>query len=158
MATNANGYWNAIPLPYQVSIKENEIQTTKILCPVKSRGNANWKTALLQFLRLVTITNSPGRYVSIIQSNIESGPKMIQFSIQFKTKFEIFIQSKIHSKISLKYSIQNFIQEIGKKWFKMSTWYKCSRKGKKLPSPSNWLFHCCHVNPYLGTRGTHITM
>ena len=58
---------------------------------------------------------SPGRYVSIIQSNIESGPKMIQFNIQFKTKFEIFIQSKIHSKISLKYSIQNFIQEIGKK-------------------------------------------
>ena len=101
---------------------------------------------------------SPGRYVSIIQSNIESGPKMIQFNIQFKTKFEIFIQSKIHSKISLKYSIQNFIQEIGKKWFKMSTWYKCSRKGKKLPSPSNWLFHCCHVNPYLGTRGTLITM
>ena len=64
---------------------------------------------------------SPGRYVSIIQSNIESGPKMIQFNIQFKTKFEIFIQSKIHSKISLKYSIQNFIQEIGKKWFKMPT-------------------------------------
>ena len=59
--------------------------------------------------------HSPGRYVSIIQSNIESGPKMIQFNIQFKTKFEIFIQSKIHSKISLKYSIQNFIQEIGKK-------------------------------------------
>ena len=35
--------------------------------------------------------HSPGRYVSIIQSNIESGPKMIQFNIQFKTKFEIFI-------------------------------------------------------------------
>ena len=61
------------------------------------------------------LQGSPGRYVSIIQSNIESGPKMIQFNIQFKTKFEIFIQSKIHSKISLKYSIQNFIQEIGKK-------------------------------------------
>ena len=59
--------------------------------------------------------SSPVRYVLIIQSNIESGPKMIQFNIQFKTKFEIFIQSKIHSKISLKYSIQNFIQEIGKK-------------------------------------------
>ena len=61
------------------------------------------------------VSTSPGRYVSIIQSNIELGPKMIQFNIQFKTKFEIFIQSKIHSKISLKYSIQNFIQEIGKK-------------------------------------------
>ena len=32
--------------------------------------------------------NSPGRYVSIIQSNIESGPKMIQFKIKSK----IFIQ------------------------------------------------------------------
>ena len=104
------------------------------------------------------LSTSPDRYVLIFQSNIESGPKIIQFNIQFKTKFEIFIQSKIHSKISLKYSIQNFIQEIGKKWFKMSTWYKCSRKGKKLPSPSNWLFHCCHVNPYLGTWGTLITM
>ena len=115
-----------------------------------------WGRLSLQCLQ--SPVDSPVRYVSIIQSNIESGPKMIQFNIQFKTKFEIFIQSKIHSKISLKYSIQNFIQEIGKKWFKMSTWYKCSRKGKKLPSPSNWLFHCCHVNPYLGTRGTLITM
>ena len=118
----------------------------------RKQGKSSWTP------HYVCMQGSPGRYVSIIQSNIESGPKMIQFNIQFKTKFEIFIQSKIHSKISLKYSIQNFIQEIGKKWFKMSTWYKCSRKGKKLPSPSNWLFHCCHVNPYLGTRGTLITM
>ena len=128
-------------------------------CCISGKGSFA-RNHLLLFHPAITrpLAPSPVRYVSIIQSNIESGPKMIQFNIQFKTKFEIFIQSKIHSKIGLKYSIQNFIQEIGKKWFKMSTWYKCSRKGKKLPSPSNWLFHCCHVNPYLGTRGTLITM
>ena len=37
---------------------------------------------------------SPVRYVLIIQSNVESGPKMIQFNIQFKMNSEIFIQSK----------------------------------------------------------------
>ena len=65
--------------------------------------------------------SSPVRYVLIIQSNIELGPKMIQFSIQFKTKLDIFIQSTIHSKISPEYSIQNLIQEIGKRRFKMPT-------------------------------------
>ena len=38
--------------------------------------------------------DSPVRYVLIIQSNVESGPKMIQFNIQFKINSEIFIQSK----------------------------------------------------------------
>ena len=40
------------------------------------------------------VTASPVRYVLIIQSNIESGPKMLQFNIHFKIYFEIFIQSK----------------------------------------------------------------
>ena len=97
---------------------------------------------------------SPVRYVSIIQSNIESRPKMNQFNIQFKTKFEIFIQSKIHSKICPKYSIQNFIQEIGKEWFKMPQ----KARNCLLHQTDS---HCCHVNPYLGAwgpRGTLITM
>ena len=67
---------------------------------------------------LVDGDRCPVRYVSIIQSSIESGAKMIHFNIQFKTKFELFIQSKIHSKICPKYSIQNFIPKVGKKWFK----------------------------------------
>ena len=37
---------------------------------------------------------SPVRYVLIIQSNVELGPKMIQFNIQFIMNSEIFIQSK----------------------------------------------------------------
>ena len=40
------------------------------------------------------LEDSPVRYVLIIQSNVESGPKMIQFNIQFKINFEIFIQSE----------------------------------------------------------------
>ena len=40
------------------------------------------------------LEHSPVRYVLIIQSNVESGPKMIQFNIQFKMNSEIFIQSK----------------------------------------------------------------
>ena len=39
-------------------------------------------------------STSPVWYVLIIQSNVESGPKMIQFNIQFKIDFELFIQSK----------------------------------------------------------------
>ena len=38
------------------------------------------------------VTDSPVRYVLIIQSNVESGPKMIQFNIQSKMNSEIFIQ------------------------------------------------------------------
>ena len=69
---------------------------------------ADW--ALHSKARFIQI--SPGRHVSIIQSNIEWGAKIIQFKIQFKIKFEIFIQSKSHSNICPKYSIQNFIQKI----------------------------------------------
>ena len=75
------------------------------------------------------IFSSPVRYVLIIQSNIESGAKIIQFNIQFKTKFEIFIQSKNHSKICPKYSIQNFIKEIERK------------QARKLQATLVWNYH-----------------
>ena len=39
-------------------------------------------------------TDSPVQNILIIQSNVELGPKMIQFNIQFKMNSEIFIQSK----------------------------------------------------------------
>ena len=43
---------------------------------------------------MIWLSFSPVRYVLIIQSNVESGPKTIQFNIQFKINSEIFIQSK----------------------------------------------------------------
>ena len=54
---------------------------------------------------------SPGRYVLKIHSNVESGPKTIQFNIHSKFKAEIFIQQNIHSIYSHKYSIQYSIQK-----------------------------------------------
>ena len=41
---------------------------------------------------LDTFTHSPGRYLLKIHSNVESGPKTIQFNIYSKFKSEIFIQ------------------------------------------------------------------
>ena len=48
--------------------------------------------------------DSPVRYVLIIQSNIELGPKVIQFNIQFKIQSEKFIQLK-NNKIVMEYLI-----------------------------------------------------
>ena len=54
---------------------------------------------------------SPVRYLSIIQSNIESGPRRIQFNIQFKQKFIQKLVQNIQLKILFK--------KLEKKWFKM---------------------------------------
>ena len=57
------------------------LQNVKIMKMVKSRD-------------VGTPCVSPVRYVLIIQSNVESSQKMIQFNIQFKMNSKIFIQSK----------------------------------------------------------------
>ena len=48
------------------------------------------------------LSDSPVWYVLIIQSNVESVLKIIQFNVQLKFNSELFIQSKIHSKVKSK--------------------------------------------------------
>ena len=82
------------------------------------------------------ILSSPVRFILIIQSNIESDQKMIQFNIPF----------------SLKYSIQPFIQEIGHKmpilWFHCQTLICLSENAIKYlttkKSPTDVTFEFSH--------------
>ena len=70
------------------------------------------------------LSDSPVWYVLIIQSNVESVLKIIQFNVQLKFNSELFIQSKYHSKVKSKifnsksYSLKKILLIHSKKiWF-----------------------------------------
>ena len=75
----------------------------------------------------------------IIQSNVESGPKMIQFNIQFKMNSEIFIQSKNSFKSKSKIFNSIFNSRI---WWKMIQNAQWSRICFICPKLELWLALC----------------
>ena len=98
--------------------------------------------------------SSPVRYVLIIQSNVESGLKMIQFNIQFNIWFQIFIQFDysfnallqlfIQSNYSIQYSFWNIQFKILFKTLEkiMKKFYQGLRIGKNAKRPINRPWIC----------------
>ena len=83
-------------------------------------------------------TPSPVRYILIIQSNVESGQKMIQFNIQFKIQSWIF-NSKFYSRNWTKV-IQNANLMIS-----LSNIDLFVRKCNKIPFPPNKFPYWCNL-------------
>merc|ERR1719234_2330773 len=91
------------------------------------------------------LEDSPVRYVLIIQSNVESGPKMIQFNIQFKINFEIFIQSENSFKSKSKIFNSIFNSRI---WWKIIQNAQWSRICFICPKLELWLPLCMYFFPH----------
>ena len=84
----ATGQWHVVKFIVFIEIIKRKI----IIIEITITCNTLW--LVVQKCCFWCCSDSPVWYVLIIQSNVESGPKMIQFNIQFKINSEIFIQSK----------------------------------------------------------------